>query len=97
MGRIVDDETGVPLSREETGVHGFVDATGAQVSAKPAPDSRFELVLPGREVRLRVARDDGAYASPWEKRFVATGGVLDVEVRLRPTHNLVVRGRNPPS
>ena len=93
VGRIVDARRGSSFSREGTGVHGFVDATGAQVSAKPARESRFELVLPGREVRLRVAHDDGAYASPWEKSFVATGGVLDVEVRLQPTHNLVVRGR----
>lgn len=92
-GRIIDDETGAALSRERTWVHGFIDATGSQVSAKPAPDSGFELVLPGRDVRLRVARDDGAYVSPWETRFVATSDLLDVEVRLVPTHYLVVRGR----
>jgi hypothetical protein len=93
VGRVVDDETGAPLWRERTWVHGFIDATGAQVTAKPASDSNFELVLPGRDVRLRVARNDGAYVSPWEKRFVAKGDLLDVEVRLVPTHHLVVRGR----
>lgn len=92
-GRLVDGETGRPVSRRTFWVHGFSDDVGRQVSLDPgADDSAFALALPTPDVRLRVYDGERAYEL-WERRFTAEAGALDVEVRLVPTHWIRLHGK----
>ena len=89
--RLVDDETGKPVSRAGNYVHAFNDATGHQVSLDPADETEFELEMPAPEIRLRVPDRTNTYEL-FEEDFVAKDGVLDVEIRLRPTHWIRLHG-----
>jgi hypothetical protein len=91
-GRLVDDTTGIEVPRRDFWVHGFSDSVKEQVSLPSAPESSFSLVLPARDVRLRVADGSNRYRL-YEERFTATGDVLDVEVRLVPTGWVRLHGR----
>jgi len=89
--RLVDDETGEPVSRAQNYVHAFNDATGHQVSLEPADETGFELEIPLPEIRLRVPDRTNTYEL-FEETFVAENGVLDLEIRLRPTHWIRLHG-----
>jgi len=89
--RLVDDETGEPVSRAGNYVHAFNDATGHQASLDPADETEFELEMPAPEIRLRVPDRTNTYEL-FEEDFVAKDGVLDVEIRLRPTHWIRLHG-----
>ncbi len=53
-GRLLDDETGLPVSRSTIYVHAFNDSTGFQVSLEPADSSEFGA-------RVSIA-EDGSYS-----------------------------------
>jgi hypothetical protein len=91
-GRLVDDTTGKDVPRREFWVHGFSDSVKKQVSLSSAPEPTFSLVLPARDVRLRIADGSNQYRL-YEQRFTATSDVLDVEVRLVPTGYVRLHGR----
>jgi hypothetical protein len=96
VGRIVDDATGKPLPRDTLWIHGFTTTPKHQESLSPgSADSAFEMVLPARDVRLRVSDKSSEYLL-WEKAFTASGPTHHVEVRLVPTgyvrlHGFVMR------
>jgi hypothetical protein len=91
--RLIDAETRRPVPRLELWVHGFNDAIDAQSSLWPGDErSTFELWLPEPEVRLRIADRTDQYEL-FERRFVAEGQRLDLEVELQPTHWIRLHGR----
>ncbi len=83
--RLVDDETGEPVSRETMYAHAFNDSLGKQVSLKPGGDDRFELCIAGPEIRLRIPDLSDTYFL-FEQDYAVEGSMLDIEVRLKPTH-----------
>ena len=89
--RLVDDETGEAVSRADNYVHAFNDATGHSVSLDPADETEFELEMPAPEIRLRVPDRTNTYEL-FEQSYVAVDGVLDLVVRLRPTHWIRLHG-----
>jgi hypothetical protein len=93
-GRLVDAETGKAVARTQIWVHGFNDEADYEVSLERDEDATsFVLRLPERKVRLRVYDGEHVYAL-FEKNFMApASGPLDVEVRLEPTHWIVLHGR----
>ena len=93
-GRLVDAEGGQPVLRKRIWVHGFNDEADCAVSLERDEDaSSFVLRLPERKIRLRVSDGEHVYAL-FEKNFTAPErGPLDVEVRLEPTHWIVLHGR----
>jgi hypothetical protein len=89
----VDAETGKDVPREGFWVHGFSDSVKGQVTLRePSKRSTFSLVLPARDVRLRVSDDSNTYRL-YEERFTATSDLLEVEVRLVPAHHIRLHGR----
>jgi hypothetical protein len=89
-GRIVDAESGLAVPRDHVFVHGFSDDVKAQVSLRPETGTApFSLDLPTRNVRLRVADTTKQYEL-WEQTFTADAATLDREVRLVPTHWVLV-------
>lgn len=91
-GRLADADTGQPVSRRTFYVHAFNDAIDKQVSLDPADSSEFALRLREPEIRLRIYDRKDKYRL-YEQTFIAKAGVLDVEVRLEPTHWIVLHGR----
>ncbi len=91
-GRLIDDETGAAVSRTSIYVHAFHDADTTQVSLKPTNDPTFELTIPGDVIRLRIPDLSHEYEL-FEQTFTAQNGVIDVDVRLTPTHWVQVRGK----
>ncbi len=90
-GRLIDAETGEPVSRDRIFVHAFNDATEHQVSLKPNSETTFELEMPAPEIRLRIPDLQHAYEL-FEEDFVAKDGRLEVDVRLQPTHWIQLHG-----
>jgi hypothetical protein len=91
-GRLVDGETGMPVSRRTFWVHGFNDEVDHQVSLEPADESTFSMELPTRDVRLRIFDMERKYEL-FERMYAAAEGSLDVEVRLAPTHWIRLHGK----
>jgi hypothetical protein len=94
-GRLIDGESGKPVTRAGIWVHAFRDEIKAQSTAEPdANRSDFELTLPGpaASVRVRVADSTNAHEL-FEQTFAVTGNALDVDVKLVPTHWLRLHGR----
>lgn len=96
-GRLVDDETGKPVARTTIYVHAFDDAAKLQVSAAPSSATDFALTMTGtsidgRKIRVRVPDLSNTYEL-WEKTFEEQDGVLDVDVRLKPTHWVRLHGK----
>ncbi len=91
-GRLVDAETGEPVSRETLYIHASNDATGEQVSLEPADSSDFALHMTAPSIRLRIPDLEHRYEL-YEEDLVAEAGVLDVEVRLTPTHWIRLHGQ----
>ena len=91
-GRLVDDETGQPVSRESVYLHAFRDGAGQQVSLEPARSSTYALRVGGPDVRLRVSAGAGEYHL-YEETLVVPPEGLEHEVRLVPTHWVRLHGR----
>jgi hypothetical protein len=96
-GRLVDDETGKPVARSTFYVHAFDDAAKLQVSLDPSDDTDFALTMggtsvDGRRIRLRIPDLSHTYEL-WESTLEEQDGVLDVEVRLKPTHWVRLHGK----
>ncbi len=90
-GRLVDDETGRPVSRDAIYIHAFNDEVPYQVSLEPDDETTFELGAPEPNVRLRIADTSNEYEL-YERTFTVENGALDVEVRLKPTHWVRLHG-----
>ncbi|QDV09244.1 hypothetical protein Poly30_48010 [Planctomycetes bacterium Poly30] len=84
-GRLIDAETGQSVSRETFYVHAYVDGTGERVSLDPARGDDFGFRMSQPEIRRLVADKADQYER-FEGTFTASGEVLDVDVRLKPTH-----------
>lgn len=96
-GRLVDAETGKPVPRSTFYVHAFDDAAKLQVSLDPDDDADFSLrmtgtSIDGRKIRLRIPDLSNTYEL-WEQTFEEQDGVLDVDVRLKPTHWVRLHGK----
>ncbi|MCE9637681.1 MAG: hypothetical protein K8T90_18430 [Planctomycetes bacterium] len=96
-GRLIDDETGKPVARSTMYVHAFDDAAKLQVSLDPDDDEEFSLrmtgtSIDGRKIRLRIPDLSNTYEL-WEQTFEEQDGVLDVDVRLKPTHWVRLHGK----
>lgn len=96
-GRLIDDETGKPVARSTFYIHAFDDAAKLQVSLDPDDDTDFSLrvtgtSIDGRKIRLRVPDLSNRYEL-YEKTFEEQDGVLDVDVRLKPTHWVRLHGK----
>ncbi|MCP5024496.1 MAG: hypothetical protein GY930_22365 [bacterium] len=87
----MDDKTGEPVSRETMYAHAFNDSLGKQVSLKPGGDDRFELCIAGPEIRLRIPDLSDTYFL-FEQDYAVEGSMLDIEVRLKPTHWILLHG-----
>lgn len=83
--RLVDDETGEPVSRNGNYVHAYNDAQDLSVMLEPGDGERFELCMQEPEVRLLIPDSSGFYER-FEQSFAAKDGLLDIEVRLKRTH-----------
>jgi len=90
-GRLVDGETGRPVSRSTVWIHAFDDVAGRQESLRPSAGSDFALRIEGQEIRLRVADLSNTYELHQET-LSARDGAIDVDVRLRPTHWVRLHG-----
>jgi len=91
-GRLVDAETGEPVSRESIYVHAFHDATHHQVTLDPESASTYEVEMPAAEVRLRIADKSRRYKL-YEERYVFEPGTNEFDVRLEQTHFVLLHGR----
>lgn len=101
-GHVLDAETGKPVAREGIWIHVFRAGSSSPASAEPDADrSDFAIELDtlgsaagtaGTIVRLRVADSTRAYET-LEREITLTGGALDIDVRLVPTHWLRLHGR----
>lgn len=92
-GKLVDAETGEPVSRGAVYIHAFDDATKRQVSLSPdADEDSFELTAPAATVRLRIADTSKRYELN-EQTFTVSGGAWNGTVRMVPTHFVRLHGR----
>lgn len=90
-GQLLDAETGEPVPRTRIFVHAFNDAIGHQVSLEPNSETEFELEMPEPTIRLRIPDLSHEYEL-FEEDFVAEDGRLHVDVRLQPTHWVLLHG-----
>lgn len=100
-GRLLDAETGRPVSRARIWIHGFNDDPDDPAYRRPpkqqrslAPDDEtvFEFNLVEPTIRLRVFDKENVYQR-FEQTLAAQDGRLDVDVRLTPTHWVRLHGR----
>lgn len=100
-GRLLDAETGRPVSRAKIWIHGFNDDPAdpahrslpkQQRSLAPGDATTFEFNLVEPTIRLRVADGEHVYEL-FEQELTARDGRLDVDVRLTPTHWVRLHGR----
>ncbi len=89
--RLVDDETGEPVSRNGNYVHAYNDAQDLSVMLEPGDGDRFELCMQEPEIRLLIPDGSGFY-KVFEQSFTAKDGVLDIEVRLKRAHGVRLYG-----
>ena len=91
-GRLLDTETGRPVSRRTVYIHAFNDEVPHQVTLDPADTPEFSLTMPRPAIRLRVYDREHIYAL-YEATLVATAEVTRNEVRLRPTGWVRLHGK----
>jgi hypothetical protein len=99
-GRLLDAETGRPVSRKTVWIHGFNDTRPdpkfpnvcEERSLAPDDPTTFAMNLLDPTIRLRVYDKSHAYEM-FEVTLVAHDQALDVDVRLRPTHWVRLHGR----
>jgi hypothetical protein len=92
-GRLVDGETGKPVSRRRTYMQAFADGSRLP-SAKLEPEDtpRFAFNLTGDDIRIEVWDKDGQYER-LERTFKLGENSKDVELRLTPARRVLVHGR----
>lgn len=91
-GRLIDTETGAPVSRVNVNVHLFNDAAKAQVSFPLEDEATFVARMPGAGVRLRVIDRTDKYRF-FERNLEIPATGLETVVELVPTHFVLVKGR----
>ncbi len=91
-GRVIDAETREPVSRRTMYVHFFCDETGFQLTLDPEDESTYSVRLPLPRVRVRAADGSGVYAL-FEQTLTIEGEALEYDIRLTPTHFVLLRGR----
>lgn len=100
-GRLLDAETGRPVSRARIWIHGFNDDPADPTHRGPPKQHRslapedattFEFNLVEPTIRLRVADRENVYEL-FEQKLSAQDGRLDVDVRLIPLHWVRLHGR----
>jgi hypothetical protein len=91
-GRVIDAETGEPVSRRTMYVHFFCDEIDFQRTLDPEDASTYSVRLPRPTVRVRAADRSGVYAL-FEQTLTIDGEALEHDIRLTPTHFVLLRGR----
>jgi hypothetical protein len=91
-GRVLDAETGEPVSRQNMYVHFFCDEIDFQQSLDPEDEPTYSVRLPQPKVRIRAADGSAAYAL-FEQTLTIEGEALEYDIRLTPTHFVLLRGR----
>jgi hypothetical protein len=91
-GRILDAETGTPVSREHAYLHFFCDAIDVQKSFDPADLTSYDVRMPRAEIRIRIKDKTEEYAL-FEKTVTVDGNDREYDIRLVPTHFVLLRGR----
>ncbi len=91
-GRLIDAETGEPISRDGMFVHLFCDDLDVQNSLEREDTMRYRAIMPGRTIRVRVFDPSRTYHR-FEETITVAGAERRFDIALQPTGYVTLHGR----